>query len=81
MHEVVEHPEQVAHWQALAAGKPVDWNEVFAGYKSQVDWPGAYVWRQLSEAFPRSQGGALDAARRRLVEQLLENHRQADDQL
>lgn len=55
MHEIVEHPEQVAHWQALAAGKPVDWNEVFAGYKSQVDWPGAYVWRQLSEAFPEAK--------------------------
>ncbi|MFO1046842.1 MAG: sulfotransferase [Geminicoccaceae bacterium] len=25
MHEVFEHPEQVAHWQAIAAGKGVDW--------------------------------------------------------
>ena len=55
MHEIVEHPEQVAHWQALAAGKPVDWNEVFAGYRSQVDWPGAYAWRQLSEAYPEAK--------------------------
>jgi hypothetical protein len=52
MHEVVEHPEQVAHWQTLAAGGPVDWREVFAGYNSQVDWPGAHVWRELAEAFP-----------------------------
>lgn len=52
MHEIVEHPEQVAHWQAIAAGKPVDWNQVFAGYKSQVDWPGAQVWRELSKAYP-----------------------------
>lgn len=52
MHEVVVHPEQVAHWQALAAGRPVDWAVVFDGYASQVDWPGAHVWRELAEAFP-----------------------------
>jgi hypothetical protein len=52
MHEIVEHPEQVAHWQAIAAGRQVDWHAVFAGYRSQVDWPGAHVWRELAEAFP-----------------------------
>lgn len=52
MHEVVENPGQVAHWQALAAGESVDWNTVFAGYRSQVDWPGAHVWRELAETFP-----------------------------
>ncbi|AZQ67822.1 hypothetical protein EF888_12145 [Silicimonas algicola] len=52
MHEIVENPEQVAHWQKLAAGGDVDWHEVFAGYNSQVDWPGAHVWRELAEAFP-----------------------------
>jgi len=49
MHENVEHPELVPHWQAVAAGKPVDWRKVFAGYRSQVDWPGAHVWRELSD--------------------------------
>lgn len=52
MHEVVVHPEQVAHWQRLAAGEPVKWDEVFAGYRSQVDWPGAHVWRELAAAYP-----------------------------
>ena len=52
MHEIVTHPEQVAHWQSIAAGQPVDWNDVFAGYQSQVDWPGSHVWRELSAAFP-----------------------------
>jgi hypothetical protein len=52
MHEIVENPGQVSHWQAIAAGKPVDWTEVFDGYRSQVDWPGAHVWRELAEAFP-----------------------------
>ena len=52
MHEIVSHPEQVQHWQAIAAGKPVNWNDVFAGYRSQVDWPGAHVWRELAAAVP-----------------------------
>ncbi|WP_372624104.1 sulfotransferase family protein [Falsiroseomonas sp.] len=55
MHEIVEHPEQVAHWQALAAGRAVDWREVFAGYRAQVDWPGAHVWRELAAAFPQAK--------------------------
>jgi hypothetical protein len=55
MHEIVTHPEQVAHWQAIAAGQPVDWSNVFAGYQSQVDWPGAHVWRELSAAFPEAK--------------------------
>ncbi len=52
MHEIVENPGQVVHWQTLAAGGDVNWETVFAGYASQVDWPGAYVWRELAEAFP-----------------------------
>jgi len=55
MHEIVENPAQVTHWQTLAAGGSVDWEEVFAGYRSQVDWPGAHVWRELAEAFPEAR--------------------------
>ncbi|MCV2866402.1 sulfotransferase family protein [Albidovulum sediminicola] len=55
MHEVVENPGQVVHWQKLAAGEAVDWDAVFAGYRSQVDWPGAHVWRELAEAFPKAK--------------------------
>jgi hypothetical protein len=52
MHEILEHPEQVAHWQALARGEAPDWDVVFSGYLSQVDWPGAHYWRELAHAFP-----------------------------
>jgi len=55
MEEVFEHPEQVAHWQAFASGETVDWSAVFAGYSSQVDWPGAHVWRELAAAFPEAK--------------------------
>lgn len=52
MAEVFTNPPQVAHWQTIAAGRPVDWHEVFAGYNAQIDWPGAHVWRQTALAFP-----------------------------
>jgi hypothetical protein len=52
MEEVLENPEQVAHWQAFVAGESVDWSEVFKGYRAQVDWPGAHVWRELAAAYP-----------------------------
>ena len=52
MEEVIGNPAQVPYWQAVAARKPVNWDEVFAGYRSQVDWPGAHVWRELAAAYP-----------------------------
>jgi hypothetical protein len=55
MEEVFAHPEQVPHWQAVAAGRPVVWDEVFAGYRSQVDWPGAQSWRELAAAYPQAK--------------------------
>jgi hypothetical protein len=55
MMEVMGNPAQPAHWKALAAGKAVDWNEVFQGYNSQVDWPGAAVWRETSAHFPAAK--------------------------
>lgn len=55
MEEVFKNPEQVPHWQAIAAGPPVDWHRVFEGYVAQVDWPGAHVWRPLVAAFPEAK--------------------------
>jgi hypothetical protein len=52
MVEVMENPAQPAKWKAIAAGQKVDWEDVFDGYRSQVDWPGAAVWQQTAAAFP-----------------------------
>jgi hypothetical protein len=52
MEEVFAHPEQVAHWQAIAAGQAVPMATLFAGYRAQVDWPGAHVWRELAAEYP-----------------------------
>ncbi len=52
MYEVIGDPSQVAIWQAIAAGESPDWEQVFAGYVSQVDWPGAQVWQQTMAVSP-----------------------------
>jgi hypothetical protein len=52
MFEVRDNPAQLAAWQAVARGDIPDWDEVFAGYAAQVDWPGARYWRELAAYFP-----------------------------
>jgi hypothetical protein len=55
MFELWEHPQQLPGWQAAARGEMPDWSEVFAGYESQIDWPGARFWRELADHFPDSK--------------------------
>jgi hypothetical protein len=55
MVEVMGNAAQPPHWEDLAAGREVDWDEVFTGYTSQVDFPGAAVWHHLSIAFPQAK--------------------------
>jgi len=55
MEEVIRSPAQLAHWQRVAAGAAVDWDEVYAGFNATVDWPGAQVWRELAETYPAAR--------------------------
>lgn len=52
MFDLREHPDQLKYWNALNAGEAVDWFEVFAGYRAQVEWPGAHYWKDLRKACP-----------------------------
>jgi len=52
MEEVLPSPEQVDLWHAVAVGKPLDHARIFNGFSSQIDWPGAHVWRELAAAYP-----------------------------
>jgi hypothetical protein len=55
MFEVRDHPEQLPGWEAAARGEPVDWDQVFLGYRAQVDWPGARYWRELARHYPAAK--------------------------
>ena len=55
MFEVRDNPEQLPAWEAAARGERVDWDQVFRGYRAQVDWPGARYWRELARHWPEAK--------------------------
>ena len=52
MIEVFKDPKAPGYWEAAADGEPVDWEVVFAGFNSTVDWPNATFYRELADAYP-----------------------------
>lgn len=55
MLEVFQHPEHIARWQAAADGAPADWDALFAGYNSAVDWPASAFYRELMDVYPEAK--------------------------
>lgn len=51
MVEVFMHPESMALWVDAAEGRP-NWDEIFKGYQSAVDYPTAAYWRQIADHYP-----------------------------
>ena len=55
MDEVLHNmPVQVPLWSA-AASDQADWSQIYAGYKSAVDWPTACFFRELVKEFPNAK--------------------------
>lgn len=52
MTELMEDPAQLDLWGRVVAGEPVDWDEVYRGYRATTDWPGTRYWRRLVEHYP-----------------------------
>lgn len=52
MDEMFSNPGMLPAWQSVARGEKPDWPAMFPGYVSQVDWPGAALWREMAAAFP-----------------------------
>lgn len=52
MKYVFEDPAHLRRWQSVADGRPPDWDELYAGFASTVDWPGTLYWRELADAYP-----------------------------
>jgi hypothetical protein len=55
MIDVARQPELLPAWQAAVDGEPVDWNEVFDGWESTVDWPACTFWEQIWQTFPEAK--------------------------
>lgn len=55
MTEVSKNPSHARLWNAAAAGRPVDWDELFYDYHSSVDWPGAHYYKVLMDVYPQAK--------------------------
>jgi hypothetical protein len=55
MSEVFENPEHLERWENAARGYPVDWGELFRGYRASVDWPGAAFYEELMDRYPEAK--------------------------
>ncbi|MFV2103460.1 sulfotransferase family protein [Micromonospora sp. LOL_024] len=53
--EILKDPGRLADWRLAVAGEPVDWDGIFAGYRSTVDWPGTAFWRELADRYPEAK--------------------------
>lgn len=52
MAEILQHPEQATLWTQVFSGDPIDWDDVFAGYRSATDAPSCFVALKLAERYP-----------------------------
>jgi Sulfotransferase domain len=55
MVELVQHPEQIRLWEGVFDDEPADWEAVYSGYRSAVDAPTCFVYRQLAERYPQAK--------------------------
>ncbi len=51
MVEVFPRPETIPLWIAAANGAK-NWDQLFEGFQSMVDWPGVRYWRELAAYYP-----------------------------
>ena len=51
MVNVLADLDQVELWMAALEGE-AQWEKIFAGFNSTVDWPGGYFYRELMEVYP-----------------------------
>ena len=51
MSKVIDDPRQVEAWSEVAAGRP-DYDAIFAGFRSAVDFPVSAYWQDVLGAMP-----------------------------
>lgn len=52
MFELSDNLVLYQRWIDLSRGSQPDWDSLFEGYSSCVDWPSAYYWRELIDLYP-----------------------------
>lgn len=52
MQDVWSRPELATLWNSRRAGRFVDWKAELRDFRSCVDWPGCWQWREFAELWP-----------------------------
>jgi hypothetical protein len=58
MFDVMSQPGHVERWLWIAEQPRrtrEDWDRVFEGYQSCLDWPASHYWRELAQAYPEAK--------------------------
>jgi len=55
MLDLIRNPDKVAPWHDAAIKGEVDFDAMFDGFESTIDWPGCSFWRELIEAYPEAK--------------------------
>ncbi|WP_181804976.1 sulfotransferase family protein [Streptomyces shenzhenensis] len=50
-----ERPDHLRAWRAAHEGRAVDWEALFTGFGSTMDWPACTFWEQLLDACPQAK--------------------------
>lgn len=46
------NPQDIKYWEAAATGQKVEWEKLFDGCKSVVDFPGSFYYKELMSKYP-----------------------------
>ena len=55
MFELMRNPDHVDRWWPIITGESRDWERMFDGYQSAVDFPTSIYWRELADAYPEAK--------------------------
>ena len=55
MVEILRKPSHMRQWSKIMQGGNADWQELFNGYRSAVDWPVAAYYSDLMAVFPEAK--------------------------
>lgn len=55
MVEILRKPSHMKHWSKIMRGGNPDWEILFKGYQSAVDWPVAAYYRDLMGVYPEAK--------------------------
>lgn len=55
MEELFRNPQGVKQWKNAMLKRKVNWEELFAGYQSMVDFPGCIYYKELFDHYPDSK--------------------------